>query len=87
MSFDNSKLCQYKDALGVPGQGIHSFRIFNVAVADVLMTIVGAWLISFAFPKRFLLILAILFLLGITLHRLFCVNTTVDKAINLFYFI
>ena len=77
----NMGLCQYKDALGVPGQGIHSYRIFNIAVADVLMTIAGAWLISIAFPKRFLLILAILFLLGIALHRLFCVNTTVGRTI------
>jgi len=81
MNFFGTDLCKYKNALGVPGQGIHSYRIFNVAVADVIMTIVGAWLISFAFPKRFLVILITLFLLGIALHRLFCVKTTVGTAI------
>ena len=81
MNFFGTDLCKYKNALGVPGQGIHSYRIFNVAVADVIMTIVGAWLISFAFPKKFLVILIALFLLGIALHRLFCVKTTVDTAI------
>ena len=74
-------LCQYKNALGIPGQGIHSYRIFNIAVADVLMTIAGAWILSFAFPKRFFVILIILFLLGIALHRIFCIKTTIDSAI------
>lgn len=40
-------LCKYKNALGVPGKGIHSYRVFGVAIADVIMTIIGAILISF----------------------------------------
>ncbi len=31
-------LCRYKNALGKPGKGIHSFRIANIAVADGLLT-------------------------------------------------
>ena len=31
-------LCKYKNALGRPGKGIHSFRIANIAVVDVLLT-------------------------------------------------
>ena len=26
----SSGLCAYKNALGIPGQGIHSYRIFNI---------------------------------------------------------
>lgn len=32
-------LCKYKDALGEPGKGIHSYRLFGIAIADVLMTL------------------------------------------------
>jgi hypothetical protein len=74
-------LCKYKDALGEPGKGIHSYRFMGVAIADVIMTVIGALLISFLIKKSFLLVLIILFILGIILHRLFCVRTTIDKLL------
>jgi len=74
-------LCKYKDALGKPGLGVHSYRIYNIAVFDVLFTIVGAFLIKyFFFPKySYFFILFLLFALGIFLHKLFCVRTTIDN--------
>jgi uncharacterized membrane protein len=74
-------LCKYKNALGIPGKGIHSYRLFGVAIADVIMTIIGALLISFFFKTNFLYTLITLFLLGIFLHRFFCVRTTIDKLL------
>jgi hypothetical protein len=74
-------LCQYKDALGIPDKGIHSYRLFGVAIVDVIMTILGALIISFFFKYNFIYTLVFLFLLGICLHRLFCVRTTVDKLL------
>jgi len=74
-------LCKYKDALGKPGKGIHSYRFMGVAIADVIMTIIGALIISFLIKKSFLLVLIVLFILGIILHRLFCVRTTIDKLL------
>jgi hypothetical protein len=73
-------LCQYKDILGKPGQGIHSYRIFNIAYVDVLFTIVGAYIIYLFLPKiNYFVILISLFILGIILHKIFCVRTTIDK--------
>ena len=74
-------LCKYKNALGEPGKGIHSYRLFGVAIADVIMTIVAAILISYFFKLSFIKTLLVLFLTGIVLHRLFCVRTTVDKLL------
>jgi len=74
-------LCKYKDALGVPGKGIHSYRLFGVAIVDFIMTIVGAGLISYFTKYNFFYTLIIVFLLGIILHRIFCVRTTLDKLI------
>ena len=72
-------LCKYKDILGKVGKGVHSYRIFNIAIADVLLTILAAFIIHLFLPKyHFFFILLILFILGIILHRLFCVRTTVD---------
>jgi hypothetical protein len=74
-------LCKHKNILGVPKKGIHSYRLFNLAVADVIMTILGAFLISYFFKITFIYVLIFLFILGIVLHRLFCVRTTIDKLI------
>jgi hypothetical protein len=73
--------CPYKYILGIPGKGIHSYRFLNLAIADVIMTIIGAAVIAYFTnnTKIFPYILGSLFLLGIILHRLFCVRTTVDK--------
>ena len=73
-------LCQYKNILGKPGQGVHSYRIFNIAYVDVLFTIIGAYIIYLFFPKiNYFVILISLFILGIILHKIFCVRTTIDK--------
>ena len=74
-------LCAYKDALGKPGKGVHSYRLFGVAIVDVLLTILAAMLIAYFSKYDFYKILIALFILGIILHRLFCVRTTVDKLL------
>ena len=74
-------LCKYKYILGKPGQGIHSYRLFNLAIMDVIMTIIGSYIISYFFKLPFLYVTIILFSLGIFLHRIFCVRTTVDKLL------
>ena len=77
------KLCKYKNALGVPGKGIHSYRICNLAIVDIIFTLLGARILQILiFPEiEYLYILGGLFLLSIILHRMFCVKTTIDKLI------
>ena len=74
-------LCKYKDALGKPNVGIHSYRIFNIAIADVIMTFIGAFIISNFLNISFIRTSIFLFILGIILHRIFCVQTTIDKLL------
>ena len=74
-------LCKYKNALGIPGKGVHSFRFFNIAIADVVMTIIAAFIIALLTKQKFYITLIVLFLLGIFLHRIFCVRTTLDKLL------
>lgn len=75
-------LCKYKYLFGKVGKGIHSYRILNIAIVDVLFTIIGAIIIHYFFPKyNFICILLFLFIAGIILHRLFCVRTTIDKLL------
>ena len=75
-------LCPYRNLFGKIGEGVHSYRIANIAIVDVILTILGAAVLHLLFPYyRFFTILVVLFLLGIILHRLFCVRTTVDRIL------
>jgi hypothetical protein len=75
-------LCAYRDIFGKVGEGVHSYRIANIAIVDVIFTVLGAFIIHYLFPAySTVYILIVLFLLGIILHRLFCVRTTIDRLI------
>ena len=74
-------LCRYRDTIGQPGKGIHSFKICHIAVVDVVSTLIGAWIIAKVFKLNYLLTLLIFWILGMILHRIFCVRTTIDKLL------
>jgi len=73
--------CQFKNIFGKVGEGVHAYRILNIAIVDVLFTILAAWFIYWKFFPiySFLFILICLFFLGIVAHRVFCVRTSIDK--------
>lgn len=79
-------LCKYKNALGEPKKGIHSYRFLGMAIMDVIMTIIGAFLISYFSGVHFVYTVVGLFLLGIVLHRMFCVDTTIDRVVKKYLF-
>ena len=78
-------LCQFRDIFGEPKTGAHSIRIFDIAIVDVILTLIGAKIAQYLINKQFDLIYPyrtyclILFTLGIVLHELFCVETTINK--------
>mgnify|MGYP000349626525 FL=1 len=75
--------CKYKDILGKPGKGLHSYRVYNIAVIDVLLTFLLAKFIQYYLLEEtdFFLILCCCFISGIVIHRVFCVRTTIDKLL------
>jgi hypothetical protein len=74
-------LCKYKAIFGKPGQGFHSYRIFNIAIVDVLLTILAAYILSILTKYKLFYTLIFMFILGIISHRIFCVRTTVNKLL------
>ena len=76
--------CQYKDIFGKPNEGVHSYRLFNIAIVDLGMTLIGGYLMhTFYFNKYMSLFEFILLLLlfGVFVHKLFCVKTTINNII------
>jgi hypothetical protein len=75
--------CQYKDIFGKPNKGIHKYRLFGLAIVDMIATVVGAYIIyiSTTYKYSFYQILFILVILGIISHKLFCVDTALNKML------
>ena len=76
-----TELCKYKDAFGKIGTGIHSYRIFDIAILDFGVTAIVAYIITLITGVKFIYSAVGLFILGIFVHRLFCVRTTIDKLL------
>lgn len=72
--------CTYKSIFGNPGEGFHKHYL-GVAMGDLLGTILIIFLISWFGKYRFWDVFVVVFLITIVLHRLFCVNTTINKLI------
>lgn len=74
--------CQYKDSLGKPGEGFHSVRFLNIAVLDTLLVVIATIIIKKFLPQYSMgAIFMVIFVIGIIVHRLFCVKTTIDKIL------
>ena len=74
-------LCKYKDIFGKPDEGIHSYRIMNIAIFDLIGTIIIAYILSYFTNIDFIKILLLLLIIGILCHHIFCVKTTIDKLL------
>ena len=68
---------------GKEKEGIHSYRIYDIAYLDIIITLITALFIQKAFcPKtEYYIVLLFLFILGIIIHRIFDVKTTIDRLI------
>jgi hypothetical protein len=75
-------LCKYKDIFGKVGEGPHSIRLFNIAVVDVIGTIILTYFLNKYLMKNFILTFLLLIIVSILIHRLFCVKTTLT---NIFF--
>jgi fatty acid desaturase len=74
-------LSQYRNIFGAPRTGNHSYRILDLAVVDVVATLLMAVLIAIFTSYSFISVAAVLFITGIVLHRIFHVNTKINTLI------
>ena len=62
-----------------PNVGIHKYKIFGIAIVDLVLTIIAAFILAKVFKFKFLYTFIFLFILGIIVHRAFCIPTSIDK--------
>jgi len=75
--------CPYANILGIPGEGVHARRIFGLALNDILMTILLAFITTFLMKISFLESLLSWLLLGEVLHYWFGTKTAFLRMIGM----
>lgn len=74
-------LCQYRDALGKPGEGFHKDRLFGLAANDLIGTIILIVIIALVSGWNVLMVGLVVTVITVLMHRAFCVNTELNKKI------
>ena len=72
----------YKDIFGKPNTGVRKYRIMDVSMVDYIMTIIGAFILSYLTYIPVEITTIFLFSFGIILHILFGVETNTSKFIK-----
>jgi hypothetical protein len=71
--------CKYANIFGEPKTGVHRYRFMDIAIVDVILTIIAGYLISKYFNYKLFNVLLFLFAFSIIIHKIFCVKTTLTK--------
>ena len=74
--------CAYKDSLGVPGEGVHAQRIGGLAFWDIIGTIILILGLQAATGVSLWIVTAVMLLFVVFIHKLFCVDTALNKELD-----
>lgn len=74
---------KYNNIFGIVNKGVHSYRIFDVALIDYILTIILSFIIKIITNIPIELSTIISFTLGIFMHILFGITTNFNKYFNI----
>ena len=74
---------KYSGIFGIPNEGVHKYRLLDVALVDYALTILLAILLSKLTKIPLVISTIITFVLGIILHMLFDINTSAVKYLGI----
>jgi len=66
---------------GKEREGIHAIRFFDIAIIDVIFSVLGGIVIAKAMKWNVILCIVVLFVIAIIAHRVFCVNTKINTLL------
>ena len=72
-------ISKYKDIFGKPGTGVHQYRFKGTAIIDYLLTIIGAFIITYFTDIPLVLTTIGILLAGIIFHYLFGIRSHVIR--------
>lgn len=71
-----------KNTFGKPSEGMHSYKIYDIAVFDVAIAMGASYFISKQFNTNFYKTSAFLFGSGIAIHKYLGVETGLNKKLG-----
>lgn len=74
-------LCKYRDIFGKVNEGAHSIRFLGIAIVDMILTVLVSIAISKWRKISFQWVFISIMILGLLLHKLFCVDTVLTVLI------
>ena len=75
--------CKYKDIFGKPNVGIRqTYRLFDVSLVDAIPAILLGVVLARLLNVHWLVGVLLSFVLGIIVHKLFCVNTSINRRLT-----
>jgi len=74
---------QFKNALGKVNEGVHQYKVLNTAIVDYLLTLLGAFTLTYFSKIPLVLTTVGLFITGMVLHLLFGVKTDAMQYLNI----
>lgn len=63
-------------SFSTPGEGMHSLRVFDIAIIDLFLTVIVALAIS---RKKFIIVFTILIVLSIVMHTAMGIRTRTNS--------
>ena len=77
-------LSKYKNIFGYPGTGVHQYKFKGTAIVDYVLTIAGAFIITYYTDIPLVITTIGLLLLGIILHYLFGIRSQAIQYLSKF---
>ena len=74
-------MCKYRHIFGREGEGVHSYRLFNIAIIDLVMTAIGAYALAWYLESSPVGVFIVLMVISLFAHKAFCVETTLTKLV------
>ena len=71
--------CPYRNIFGKVREGVHSYRIFDFAIVDTILTILLAFFLARILKQNVLVVFIGLLIISVIVHRALCVETTLTK--------
>ena len=79
-------LSKYKNIFGAPGTGVHQYKFKGTAIVDYVLTIAGAFIITYYTDIPLVITTIGLLLLGIILHYLFGIRSQAIQYMSKFIY-
>lgn len=74
-------LCKYRHIFGKEKEGVHSIRMFNIAIVDLGLTLLFTYYISKKYNYNFVYLSLSILCISVIVHKLFCVETTLTTLL------